>query len=159
MNRINKNPGSYKDPAGSIYNYDDKILRTIKNQGIKRYEFIKENNLLDLSIKNKFLIETKEVNELKEKPEFSDAFYILEHECIPYVSYPYEWGFYQLQSAALHHLNFQIFLLEKNAVLIDASAYNIQFIGNKPIFIDVLSIDKYEEGDFWKGHTICRPGE
>ncbi len=153
MNRINKNPGSYKDPAGSIYNYDDKILRTIKNQGIKRYEFIKENNLLDLSIKNKFLIETKEVNELKEKPEFSDAFYILEHECIPYVSYPYEWGFYQLQSAALHHLNFQIFLLEKNAVLIDASAYNIQFIGNKPIFIDVLSIDKYEEGDFWKGHS------
>ena len=153
MNRINKNPGSYKDPAGSIYNYDGRILRSVKNQGRKRYEFIKKNKILDLSIKNKFLIETKEANELKTEPEFYDSSYVLEHECIPYISYPYEWGFYQLQSAALHHLNYQIFLLEKDAILIDASAYNIQFIGNKPIFIDVLSIDKYEEGDFWKGHS------
>ena len=42
---------------------------------------------------------------------------------------------------------------EKNAILLDASAYNIQFINSRPIFIDILSIDKYEEGDFWKGHS------
>ena len=153
MNRIIRNPGSYKDPAGSIYKYNGRILRSVKSQGVKRYEFIKKNKILDLSIENNFLIKTKEINKLKIEPEFSDAHYVLEHEPIPYVSYPYEWGFYQLQSAALHHLNFQIFLLEKNSVLIDASAYNIQFIGSKPIFIDVLSIDKYEEGDFWKGHS------
>tara|TARA_Y100000741_G_scaffold316511_1_gene262838 strand:+ start:472 stop:1866 length:1395 start_codon:yes stop_codon:yes gene_type:complete len=153
MNKIIQNPGSYRDPAGSVYNYNGRIIRTVKNYGLKRYEYIKNNNILDSSIKNNFLIKTKEVNELKKEPEFSDAHHVLEHEVIPYVSYPYEWGFYQLKTAALHHLEFQIFLLEKNSVLIDASAYNIQFIGNKPIFIDVLSIDKYEEGDFWIGHS------
>ena len=31
----------------------------------------------------------------------------------------------------------------------DASAYNIQFIGNKPIFIDTLSFEKYIEANPW----------
>ena len=39
-----------------------------------------------------------------------------------------------------------------DATLIDASAFNIQFIGSKPIFIDTLSIVKYINGEPWKGH-------
>ena len=57
-----------------------------------------------------------------------------------------------MKSAAIHHLDFHLFLLEKNATLIDASAYNIQFIGSQPIFIDLLSIKKYENGEYWNGH-------
>ena len=98
------------------------------------------------------MVKTQEISDLKENSLFSKSTYLLEHEIVPYVSYPYEWGFYQLQTAAIHHLNFQIFLLKRNAVLIDASAYNIQFIGNRPIFIDILSIDEYVQGDFWRGH-------
>ena len=60
--------------------------------------------------------------------------FLLEHKKIPFISYPYEWSFEQLKDAALHHLDFNIFLLEKNFQLSDATAYNIQFIGNKPIF-------------------------
>ena len=45
-----------------------------------------------------------------------------------------------------------MYLLNNNATLIDASAYNIQFIGNKPIFIDVLSIKEYEDGEYWQAH-------
>merc|ERR1712167_500446 len=67
-------------------------------------------------------------------------------------SYPYEWTFDQLKDAALHHLNFQIFLLNKNCVLRDASAFNIQFIKGKPIFIDILSLKKYEDGEYWIGY-------
>ena len=147
-----KNPGSFRDPSGQIYQYNDRIIRVVKNFGKKRYEYIKENNLIQESIDNNFLINTKEIkNEFKDL-KTEDFCYFLEHEKLDYISYPYEWGFYQLKDAALHHLNFQIFLLEKNAVLIDSSAFNIQFKNNKPIFIDVLSIDKYTEGDFWNGH-------
>ena len=32
------------------------------------------------------------------------------------------------------------------------SAYNIQFDTYKPVFIDVLSIKKYENGEYWKAH-------
>ena len=42
--------------------------------------------------------------------------------------------------------------MDENAVLKDATAYNIQFIGPKPIFIDVLSIEPYQEGQYWTGH-------
>ena len=42
--------------------------------------------------------------------------------------------------------------MENNATLIDGSAYNIQFIGHKPIFIDILSIDKYSDGEYWYAH-------
>ena len=130
MNRLLKIPGSFKDPAAEVYQFNNRIIRTIKKQGAKRYEFMDKHGILKESINKGFLIATKDITNEKEKLSLTDCVYLLEHEKIKYISYPYEWGFYQLQSAALHHLNFQIFLLERNAVLIDASAYNIQFNGN-----------------------------
>ena len=29
------------------------------------------------------------------------------------------------------------------------SAFNIQFVNGKPIFIDILSFEKYNDGDYW----------
>ena len=78
--------------------------------------------------------------------------YLLEHERVPFISYPYEWCFGELKAAALHHLDLQLSLLEQNFALSDASAYNVQFIGPRPIFIDTLSIRPYCEGEFWYGH-------
>ena len=148
-----QNPGSFRDPSGHVYKYNNRIIRIVKNFGKKRYEFIKEKNLIEESVKNNFLINTKEIENEFKNLKSENYCYFLEHEKLDYISYPYEWGFYQLKDAALHHLNFQIFLLEKGAVLIDSSAFNIQFKDNKPVFIDVLSIDKYVEGDYWKGHS------
>ncbi|MDX5394876.1 MAG: hypothetical protein LPK21_01640, partial [Hymenobacteraceae bacterium] len=34
----------------------------------------------------------------------------------------------------------------------DASAYNIQFIGYKPFFIDILSFESYKEGEPWTAY-------
>ena len=36
--------------------------------------------------------------------------------------------------------------------MIDGSAYNIQFRGFKPTFIDILSIKEYEDGEYWTAH-------
>ena len=147
-----KNPGSFRDPAGVVYKYNNRIIRSIKKPGKERYEFIKKNNLIAESVEQNFLIDTKEIKDGFTNVNEKENFYFLEHKKIEYISYPYEWGFDQLKAAALHHLNFQIFLLERNAVLIDSSAFNIQFQNDKPIFIDVLSIDKYNDGDYWNGH-------
>ena len=57
-----------------------------------------------------------------------------------------------MKDAAIFHLDFHLFLLANDATLIDASAYNIQFIGSELKFIDVLSIKKYTEGEYWAGH-------
>ena len=77
---------------------------------------------------------------------------VFKHKKIDYISYPYEWSFYRLKDAALHHLNLHINLLKNNATLIDAYSYNVQFNNYSPIFIDLMSIKEYSEGEFWTGH-------
>jgi len=148
-----KNPGSFRDPAGQIYKYKGRIIRIIKKFGKERYEHIKQKKIIQESVDNNFLIPTKEVTEEFKDLKLDQGHYFLEHQNIDYISYPYEWSFSQLKTAALHHLNFQLFLLDRDIKLIDSSAYNIQFIDHKPIFIDVLSLDKYSEGDYWTGHS------
>ena len=108
-----------------------------KQRGQDRLEYLIQNKIIDESINQKYLINSKKII-----PEFDveEGFEVYEHEKIPYISYPYEWSFSQLKSAAIHHLDFHLFLLEKNATLIDASAYNIQFIGSQPIFIDLYQL-------------------
>ena len=151
--KILKNPGSFRDPAGQVFEYNGRTIRIIKYFGKKRYDFLLQNEILKESIEKKFIIPTKDVTDELKHLKIKDACYYLEHEKIDYISYPYEWGFYQLKDAALHHLNFQIFLLEKKVKLIDSSAFNIQFINHKPIFIDILSLDEYYEGEYWIGHS------
>ncbi len=80
------------------------------------------------------------------------ASFVLEHPRIPFISYPYEWPFQALKAAALLQLDILLAALERGVALTDASAYNIQFIGVKPIFIDNLSFCRYVDGEFWLGH-------
>ena len=42
--------------------------------------------------------------------------------------------------------------LKEQITLTDASAFNVQFIGHTPIFIDILSFTPYQEGQYWVGH-------
>jgi len=51
----------------------------------------------------------------------------------PFISYPYEWCFHQLQDAALATLRLQRRALKFGMSLKDASAYNIQFHHGKPV--------------------------
>ena len=152
--KLQRNLGSFRDPSGQIYEFNKRIIRIIKKSGAKRYNHLNSIKIIEESIDNGFLIKTKDVtDEFKKTNDDQNNVYYLEHERLDYISYPYEWSFYQLKDAALHHLNFQLFLLDRDCVLIDSSAFNIQFNNNKPIFIDLLSLDKYESGDYWKGHS------
>lgn len=149
---IMPNQGSFRDPAGTIYEGEERIYRFVAEAGRQAYEFIAQQNIMDEAISAGFLIPSRELSP-DEWPIGSEAWaYVVEHQRIPYVSYPYEWSFYQLQDAALHHLDFQLFLLKRQSALKDASSYNLQFIGAKPIFIDLLSLSPYQEGDYWWGH-------
>ncbi|HEX7927948.1 MAG TPA: class I SAM-dependent methyltransferase, partial [bacterium] len=86
---------------------------------------------------------------LPDQPQFTR---VLEHDAIPYVSYPYEWPFPLLQSAALLHLDIQLEALAKGVALSDATAYNVQFRGPTPVFIDILSFRPYRPGELWPAH-------
>jgi hypothetical protein len=63
----------------------------------------------------------------------------LRHERVPVISYPYEWTFSMRRDAALLQLRLVREALADGIVCKDASAYNVQFIGPRPVFIDVGS--------------------
>lgn len=152
MNSPNKNSGSFRDPAGHVYHLDGRVFRSVNEIARKQYEAIRDRGLIRKAVADEYLIPTVELANADWPAGLQDAAHVLEHEPIPFVSYPYEWSFSQLKAAALHHLDFQLMLLEQDGILSDASAYNIQFVGTKPVFVDLLSIAPYEEGAYWLGH-------
>lgn len=76
----------------------------------------------------------------------------LKHDTIPYVSYPYEWTFGMLKDAALLHLELLVSALAEDFTLKDGTAYNVQWVGRRPVFIDVLSFEKVTPGQPWAGY-------
>lgn len=77
---------------------------------------------------------------------------VYEHDKLSLISYPYEWAFETLKDAALFHLDLNLRALDSGVHLTDATAYNVQFIGNKPIFIDHGAFEPYQEGTPWIAH-------
>ena len=55
------------------------------------------------------------------------AYKVIEPQEIPFISYPSEWCFSQLQDAALLTMDVLANSLDAGMILKDASAYNIQF--------------------------------
>lgn len=152
---IKWNNGSYRDPVNRVFEFNGEIYRAIYNFGEKNYLNIKKSGIIEELVSKDFIVDTEEVskdNSVFNESELSNAKFILKHKKIPFVSYPYEWCFEQLKKAAIFHLDLQIFLLKKHFILKDASAFNIQFIGNQPIFIDLTSIEPYVDGEYWKGY-------
>jgi ribosomal protein L11 methylase PrmA len=144
--------GSFRDPSGYVYEIDGRILRTVNDVARQAYEAVRDQGLFRELAASRMLVSSTEVP-LNERPNgLPAAAHVLEHERVPFISHPYEWSFQTLKAAALHHLDLQILLFDRNVVLSDASAYNVQFIGPKPVFIDALSLRPYRDGEIWGGH-------
>lgn len=144
--------GSFRDPSGRVYELGREIFRTVSKGAAEHFSFVRQTGLLDRLALTGKLIATEEVNRSVLSKAGIDAPMVLRHARVPFISYPYEWSFPLLKAAALLHLNVQIEALRAGVSLSDASAYNVQFIGPKPLFIDVLSFRKYREGEIWVGH-------
>lgn len=145
-------PGSFRDPSGRVVRDGTRILRTVYEPGRAAFEAACEAGIHEAAIGANYLLPMTPLDaEMFAGMEPTPA-HVLEHPVLPFVSYPYEWTFSQLRAAAIHHLDFQLFLLERGFTLSDATAYNVQFIGTRPVFIDHLSIVPYVEGELWNGH-------
>ena len=144
--------GSFRDPGGRIFDSGDRILRTVMPSSAAAYEAARDSGLYCRLIERGLLVASTETDG-SSLPDLAEApAYVLSHPRIPFVSYPYEWSFALHRRAALHHLDVQLAALADGFTLSDATAYNIQFIGSKPVFIDHLSFKPYRDGEVWIGH-------
>ena len=98
-------------------------------------------------VDRRLLIPHAETDEIG--PITEHAYKVLRPERIPFISYPYEWSFSQIKDAALTTLEIQRRALSRGMILKDASAYNIQFHQGRPLLIDTLSFETYEDGRAW----------
>jgi hypothetical protein len=131
-------PGSFRDPSGSIFRKNGKIYRSIYKAGVRDFEAAQASGVYDQLIKSGILFPFQ----LIDTPEFApDAtIHCLSHPRLPMISYPWEWPFSLLKEAALIHLEAMEQLIPLGFWLRDASAFNVQYSGKRLCLIDTLSI-------------------
>lgn len=142
-----KSSASFRDPNGFIFTRDNLLYRQINQSYAADYDKLISSGLYEKLIKAGLLIAHIETDAAPHIPE--NAYKIIQPERVPFVSYPYEWPFGLLKSAALATLNIQKRALKDGMSLKDASAYNIQILEGKAVLIDTLSFESYEEGKPW----------
>jgi ribosomal protein L11 methylase PrmA len=147
---VHANPevaGSFRDPSGFLFVRDGKIYRQVNLTYQEHYDLFLGCGLYRALVEAELLIPHEEVAVPPGDP--ATAYKIIQPEIIGFISYPYEWCFSQLKSAALLTLKIQKLALQYGMSLKDASAYNIQFKGCRPVFIDTLSFEKYRQDQPW----------
>ncbi|MDQ8757514.1 class I SAM-dependent methyltransferase [Sphingosinicella sp. LHD-64] len=144
-------PGSFRDPSGRILVADGRIFRAVFGAGLDNFEGARTAGVYTKAIARGRLVPMEEREPGLAGEGAQRPYYLLEHPPIDFISYPYEWTFSALKAAALLHLDFHLELLADGFTLSDATAYNIQFNGTRPTFIDHLSVVHYADGSPWTG--------
>lgn len=152
MNGIYQDKGSFRDPRGYIYHCNGRLLRAVLPPAAEDFERVRATGLIAELIAKGKLIPEQIVDKDLLKAYHPQLAYVLEHPRLTFISYPYEWPFSLLKAAALHVLEIHLEALQSGVSLTDASAYNIQFQGIKPLFIDHLAFCRYEPGSLWQGY-------
>lgn len=147
---MERDPSSFRDPAGYIFHSKGQLFRRVNLCYKKEYDYLKSSGLYKELVDRKLLVSHEEVR--SDEMVDDDTYLTLKPMLLPFISYPYEWSFSQLQSAALLTLEVQRVAFKFGMCLKDASAFNIQFIGSSPILIDTLSFEIYKEGQPWKAY-------
>lgn len=139
---------SFRDPAGFIF-FDGPVLYRQVNRAYEAdYDHLMASGLYAELVADGLLVAHEEVDTVAGMVP-SLQYRILKPEHIPFIAYPYEWSFSQFKDAALLTLEIQKRALAKGMTLKDCSAFNVQFRGAHPVFIDTLSFERYEAGTPW----------
>ena len=144
---IAQGPAGSRDTAGFVYRRDGILLRQVNASYAAAFDQVAASGCFE-ELAGAGLLVPHEIAP-QEMAATDHAHRILRPEPLPFVSYPYEWSFGQLRAAALLTLEIQRRALQRGVTLRDASAYNVQFRGTRPVFIDTLSLGPYAEGAPW----------
>lgn len=123
------------------------LYRQINRISKDNYDLLIGSGLYEDLVAQNLLIPHQEVVPFEHGDEM--AYKYIKPDPVGFISYPYEWSFSQLKDAALLTLRIQETSLKYGMSLKDASAYNVQFLDGKPIFIDTLSFERYRKGSPW----------
>jgi hypothetical protein len=144
---------SFRDPSGVVLVQDGVVVRQVNRCYQAQYDALMDRLYASLTESGLLVVH----EELDQPLADENACRLIRPTRIPFISYPYEWSFGQLKDAALTTLRIHRAALDRDMILKDASAYNIQFMNGQPLLIDTLSFDFYQPGSPWPAYgQFCR---
>ncbi len=145
--------GSFRDPDTRIFYYKGAPFRCLSSRALEDWQRLAGTDFHVRFMADRRLIPTRLVSDIGSLPPLSPQWVaVLEHERVPVVSYPYEWSFGMLKDAALLQLDITRAALDEEMTLKDATAFNVQWCGARPTFIDIGSFTAYVAGEPWAGY-------
>lgn len=131
---ITFSPFSMMDDVGKVFFWQGRVFRAISDQKADEVLTLLESGLIkELAAKN--LIPETWVTDLN----FQGYNLVLEHERIPYLTYPFEWSFEMIRDAGLKILEIYKVSEKYGYTIKDCHSYNIMFNGSDSFFIDIGS--------------------
>jgi len=148
--------GSFRDPAGQVFLHRGAVHRLVRPGFAADYDALIASGLYRDAVERGLLIAHEEIDPA-EVATSEPVHRLLRPVQVPFVSYPYEWCFAALRDAALLTLELARLAARAGLRLKDASAYNVQFFGSQPVFIDTLSFERAPDAGAWPAYyQFCR---
>lgn len=148
-----RDAASFRDPNGFVVELDGGIFRAVDESCNNTLRQLHETGLLDQLIDEGIVVSTRQVDDADTLTTlyaaYPQAHAFWQHRRIDPITYPYEWSPAMLAEAGILTLDLQRRLLEHGFSLKDATAYNVQFVGGRPVFIDLASIERPRRLDVW----------
>lgn len=146
--------GSFRDRTARVFVRDGVVYRGLSREAAGHWHRVRSELFFQRLSARQQIVGTREltsddVTRLDVSLSFAA---VLQHERIPFVSYPFEWSFSMLRAAALLHLEILTEAVKVGVMLKDASPYNVQFRGTQPVFIDIGSFVTHASGEPWTGY-------
>jgi len=136
-----------------VFTSPDGVFRVLSPAGLEDWQALAGSNLWR-ELREEGRVVATEPAELDPAPDLlaGAGAAVLRHERVPFVSYPYEWPFSMLKDAALLQLDICRRALREDLALKDASPYNVQWRGTRPVFVDVGSFERLRPEEPWAGY-------
>ena len=146
-------PGSFRDPKGRVVLHQGEVYRFLNADGLRDWEHLAGSRFFARAQQEGSLAFSSRLSDSERValPGGADTAGVLKHARIPFWSYPYEWSFEMLRDAALHHLQLHLAALDEGVTICDGTSFNIQFVGAKPVFIDLGSFRNFNSEPEWAG--------
>jgi hypothetical protein len=153
---VRAEPGSFRDPLSRVFVSDDEVLRAFTPQGWAEHEAVADSTFFTELTAAGDVVGTHpaDASVLASLP--GDWAGVVRHDRIDPITYPYEWTFEMLRDAALLQLDVTRRAISEGFITKDATPFNVQFEGTRPVFIDVGSFERLEPGSPWPGYRqLC----
>ncbi len=150
---VRAEPGSFRDRNGRVFYRGGAVFRGLSAAAVTQWQILSATRFFSRLMREGKLVQTEFLDPATlDLADIGPWAGVLQHATIPFISYPYEWSFEMLKDAALLQLEILRTGLDEDVILKDASAFNVQWVGTRPVFIDIVSFERLAPGEPWVGY-------